>query len=194
MRQWAPAGCFFRLAEQDTSWGTKVVERLARDLKAAFPDMAGFSRTNLFYMRQVFLAWTGAGETVQQLVGLIPWGHHLVLVSKVDDSDTRAWYLEQAVAHGWSRAVLTVQIESRLHVRQGKALTNFDRAKRCYEKAGLTAEWEKTVNQLRTEHHRKTGFMSGFEDLVAGSGPSDRPSFLERAKTRWGGRQRRGDQ
>ena len=71
------------------------------------------------------------------------------------------------------------------------ALSNFERAKRCYEKAGLTAEWEKTVSQLRAEHYRKTGFMSGFEDLVAGSGPSDRPSFLERAKTRWGGRQRR---
>lgn len=71
------------------------------------------------------------------------------------------------------------------------ALSNFERAKRCYEKARLTAAWETTVNQLRAEHHRKTGFMSGFEDLVAGSGPSDRPSFLERAKTRWAGRQRR---
>ncbi|MBM4320374.1 MAG: DUF1016 domain-containing protein, partial [Deltaproteobacteria bacterium] len=71
------------LAEQDTSWGTKVVERLARDLKAAFPEMAGFSRTNLFYMRQVYLAWAGAGESVQRLVGLIPWGHHVVLVSRI---------------------------------------------------------------------------------------------------------------
>lgn len=71
------------------------------------------------------------------------------------------------------------------------ALSNFERAKRCYEKAGLTAEWEKTVSQLRAEHYRKTGFMSGLEDLVAGSGPSDRPSFLGRAKTRWGGRHRR---
>lgn len=50
-----------------------------------------------------------------------------MLVSKVDEANTRAWYLEQAVAHGWSRAVLTVQIESGLHLRQGKALTNFDR-------------------------------------------------------------------
>jgi len=66
------------------------------------------------------------------------------------------------------------------------ALSNFERAMRCYEKAGLTAEWKKTVSRVRAEHHRKTGFMSGFEDLVAGSGPSDRPSFLERAKARWG--------
>jgi hypothetical protein len=66
------------------------------------------------------------------------------------------------------------------------ALSNFERAMRSYEKAGLTAEWKKTVSRVRAEHHRKTGFMSGFEDLVAGSGPSDRPSFLERAKARWG--------
>jgi len=68
------------------------------------------------------------------------------------------------------------------------ALSNFERARRCYERAGLTAEWEKTVSRVRAEHHRKTGFMSGFEGLIAGSGPSDRPSFLERARARWGKR------
>jgi tetratricopeptide (TPR) repeat protein len=68
------------------------------------------------------------------------------------------------------------------------ALSNLERAMRCYEKAGLTAEWKKTVDRVRAEHHRKTGFMSGFEGLVAGSGPSDRPSFLERARARWGKR------
>jgi len=114
-----------RLATQDRSWGNKVVERLARDLKAEFPEMAGFSRTNLFYMRQVYSAWAEADDSVQQLVGLIPWGHHLALVSKVDDPDVRAWYLAKAVEHGWSRSVLTLQIESRLYERQGKALTNF---------------------------------------------------------------------
>ncbi len=69
------------------------------------------------------------------------------------------------------------------------ALSNFECAKRCYERAGLADEWEKTVSRVRAEHHRKTGFMSGFENLVAGRGPSDEPSFLERAKTRWGGQQ-----
>ena len=71
------------------------------------------------------------------------------------------------------------------------ALSNFESAKRCFERAGLAAEWVKTVSQVRAEHHRKTGFMSGFESLVAGAGPSDEPSFLERAKARWSGRQRR---
>ncbi len=71
------------------------------------------------------------------------------------------------------------------------ALSNFESAKRCFERAGLVTEWEKTVHQVRADHHRKTGFLSGFERLVAGAGPRDEPSFLERAKVRWAARQPR---
>jgi uncharacterized Zn finger protein len=56
------------------------------------------------------------------------------------------------------------------------ALSNFESAKRCFERAGLGAEWKKTVSQVRADHHRKSGFMSGFQRLVAGAGPSDRPA------------------
>jgi hypothetical protein len=66
------------------------------------------------------------------------------------------------------------------------ALTNFERARRCYERAGLGAEWADTVRHIRAAHHRKTGFMPGFEALAAGRGQEGEPSFLERAKTRWG--------
>ncbi|MDA8289443.1 MAG: hypothetical protein M0014_13545 [Actinomycetota bacterium] len=68
----------------------------------------------------------------------------------------------------------------------GAALGNFERAKRCYEKAGLGAGWESVVREVREAHHRKTGFMPGFEDVVKGAGPSEEPPFLERAKARWG--------
>jgi hypothetical protein len=71
-----------------------------------------------------------------------------------------------------------------------EALASFAAAKRCYERAGLAAEWKKTVTALRAEHGRKRGFMSGFENLVAGSVPLARPSFLERARERWRHRQR----
>jgi hypothetical protein len=67
------------------------------------------------------------------------------------------------------------------------ALSNFERARRCYEKAGLVADWQRVVNKVRAEHHRKTGFMSGFEEIVAAR--ARRPSFLERAKARWDSRQ-----
>jgi len=106
-------------------WGDMVVERLAADLRKAFPPMKGFSRRNLFYMRQVHDAWAGADEAVLDSVHNIPWGHHLVLLTKVTDREARLFYVRQTVAQGWSRAVLTVQIEARLHERKGKALTNF---------------------------------------------------------------------
>jgi hypothetical protein len=65
------------------------------------------------------------------------------------------------------------------------ALSNLQRAKRCFERAGLTAPWEATVAQVRADHRRKSGFMLGFEHVVAGGVPREEPSFLERAKARW---------
>ena len=65
------------------------------------------------------------------------------------------------------------------------ALSNFERAKRCFERAGLEEEWSKTVRQVRADHYRKSSFMPGFERLVGGKGPSDEPSFLDHAKARW---------
>jgi uncharacterized Zn finger protein len=71
------------------------------------------------------------------------------------------------------------------------ALRNFEGAKRSFERAGLQEEWQKTVNQVRSDHHRKIGFMDGFERLVEGMGPSDEPSFMEQAKARFHKRHRR---
>ena len=65
------------------------------------------------------------------------------------------------------------------------ALANFEDARRCYERAGLGAKWEALVQAVRNEHHRKTGFMPGFEAVVTGAGLRTRPTFLERAKARW---------
>ena len=73
------------------------------------------------------------------------------------------------------------------------ALSNFERARRCYVRAGLAAEWANTVCQIRVSHRRKAGFMSGFEALAARHGRASQPSFLERSKTRWGVRDGRDD-
>ena len=62
-------------------WGAKVIERLAQDLRNAFPDIKGFSRANLMYMRAFAEAWPDAA-IVQQAVGQLPWGHNLVLLTK----------------------------------------------------------------------------------------------------------------
>lgn len=65
------------------------------------------------------------------------------------------------------------------------ALSNFERARRCFERAGLVDQWQRIVQTVRRDHHRKAGFIAGFEEIVAGSGPSRRLSFLQRAKARW---------
>ena len=57
----------------------------------------------------------------------VPWFHNVILIEKLKDRATRLWYARQATLHGWSRNILALQIESGLHKRQGKAITNFSR-------------------------------------------------------------------
>lgn len=102
-----------------------MIDRLAQDLRAAFPDMKGFSPRNLKYMRAFAEAWPDA-EFVQQAVALLPWGHNLVLLDKLPGPETRRWYAAKAIKHNWSRNILTMQIETRLLERSGKSVTNFE--------------------------------------------------------------------
>ncbi len=111
-----------RQAEQ--GWGAKVIERLAHDLRVAFPEMKGFSRANLMYMRAFAQAWPDA-EIVQQAVGQLPWGHNLVLLTRLKQPEQRLAYAQAAIEYGWSRNVLNIHIETRLLERTGKAVTNF---------------------------------------------------------------------
>jgi len=111
--------------EKSSRWGDKVLGKLSTDLYREFPDMKGFSRTNLKYMRMFAQAYPEFG---QQPVDQLPWGHNTVLITKVKDPTMRQWYIRACIEHGWSRAVLVHQIESNLYERQGKAVTNFDQA------------------------------------------------------------------
>lgn len=112
-----------RQAEQ--GWGAKVIDRLAQDLRAAFPEMKGFSRSNLMSMRAFAEAWPDQ-QIVQQLVGQLPWGHNLLLLGKIKDPDLRLRYAQQTQEHGWSRNILAMHIEARSVEREGKAVTNFE--------------------------------------------------------------------
>ncbi|WP_374413906.1 YhcG family protein [Hydrogenophaga sp.] len=113
------------LARQtEQGWGAKVIERLAHDLRAAFPDMKGFSPRNLKYMRAFAEAWPEP-EFVQQAVAQIPWGHNLVLLDRLNTEQERRWYVAKTIEHNWSRNVLNIQIETRLLERSGQAVTNF---------------------------------------------------------------------
>jgi predicted nuclease of restriction endonuclease-like (RecB) superfamily len=113
--------------QERESWGSKVIDRLAVDLKRAFPEMKGFSPRNLKYMRRFAEVWTDP-EFVQQVAALLPWFHNCVLLDKLAGLNERIWYARATLQYGWSRAVLVHQIESGLHRRQGRALTKFDRS------------------------------------------------------------------
>lgn len=110
--------------QQVNGWGSKVIERLAEDLRSEFPGMQGLSSRNLKYMRAFAEAWPEQ-SIVQQLVAQLPWGHNVRLLDYVKNPDERLWYVNQAIQSGWSRNVLAIQIESRLYRRRGKAVTNF---------------------------------------------------------------------
>jgi predicted nuclease of restriction endonuclease-like (RecB) superfamily len=137
--------------QKTKGYGKQVVERLAEDLQKEFPGTAGFSPQNVWHMRSFYLGWTKEPQKLQQPVGEstskilpqlvgelagsnlpqpvaeIPWGHNLVLLAKLKTPLIRLWYAHKVIERGWSRAVLTHHIETQLHKREGRAVTNFQR-------------------------------------------------------------------
>lgn len=111
--------------EQEQGWGTKVVERLAADLKREFPQMKGFSARNIRYMKSLAEAYPDEA-ILQRCVAKLPWRHNIALLEKLKANEERLWYAQQAIENGWSRDVLVLQIESQLHCRMGGATTNFE--------------------------------------------------------------------
>jgi predicted nuclease of restriction endonuclease-like (RecB) superfamily len=95
--------------QAEEGWGAKVIDRLSRDLRRAFPDMKGLSPRNLKYMRRFAEAWPDL-EVVQQAVARIPWGHNVRLLDKLDGPDLRLWYVRKTIEHGWSRNILMMQV------------------------------------------------------------------------------------
>jgi predicted nuclease of restriction endonuclease-like (RecB) superfamily len=110
--------------QERAGWGAKVIDRLSTDLRAATPDMQGLSPRNLKYMRAFAAAWPDR-EIVQRAVAQLPWRQKIALLERLDDEQTRLWYAEQTLRHGWSQPILCLQIDGRAHERHGKALTNF---------------------------------------------------------------------
>jgi len=112
--------------QRQSGWGSKVIDRLAADLRSAFPEMSGFSPRNLKYMRAFAEAWPDE-DFVQQVAAQLPWFHNCTILDKLKNLAERIWYAQQTIGNGWSRNILIHQIESNLFHRKGKAITNFDR-------------------------------------------------------------------
>ncbi len=137
--------------QKQSSWGDGLISAISKDLKREFPDMKGFSPTNLKYMRNWYLFY--ANENFSQLtrkvqtpvnrpqvvddlkendvspvisaIFRIPWGHNREIITKCKTVEEALFYANRTIENNWSRAVLVHQIESGLILREGKALSNF---------------------------------------------------------------------
>ena len=116
------------VARQSTmAWGQGFLTQLSADLMREFPEVNGFSERNLKYIRQWREFWQAVSigqQAVAQLTA-IPWGHNLAILSKCKQHDEATFYVQATLQKGWSRSVLTHQIESGLWQRKGRAITNF---------------------------------------------------------------------
>ena len=118
------------------------IEKLSKDIKSEFPDISGFSRSNLFNIRKFYNFYNGF--SVQQLVGLkndvsiqqvvgldelvaIPWGHHVLILEKTKNKEEALFYVNETIKNNWSRSILSIQLKQNLFERQGKAINNFDK-------------------------------------------------------------------
>jgi predicted nuclease of restriction endonuclease-like (RecB) superfamily len=111
-------------------WGSSIVEQLSNDLKSIFPNQQGFSRSNLFSMKKWFEFYSSSSieiEKVQQLVGQIPWGQNVLIITKVKNVDEALFYVSKTLENNWSRTVLAHQIDLDFFGRKGKAITNFQK-------------------------------------------------------------------
>ncbi len=112
-------------AQSKQGWGTKIIEQLSKYLRSEFPDMKGFSPQNLKYMRK-FAQEYKTDEIGQQAVDRIPWGHIVTLIYAISNKNERHFYVQGALQNGWSRNILSMQIETNLFKRQGNVVTNFN--------------------------------------------------------------------
>ena len=116
--------------QKNAKWGDSFLLRLSKDLMSEFPDMKGFSRRNLELIRQWYLFYNQiAKQAVSQLppaqITQIPWGHNIVIIAKCKNIKEAFYYVQNTMAHNWSRNMLVHQIESALYKREGKGITNF---------------------------------------------------------------------
>lgn len=98
-------------------WGAHFLEQFSHDMRQAFPEMQGFSVTNLKRMRLFAQAYPDF-EIRAQAVPQLPWGHIVRIMQMIKDGTQREWYAAQTIKNGWSRSVLEMQIESQLYDRQ----------------------------------------------------------------------------
>jgi len=113
---------------ENSKWGNKFIDNLARDIKLEFPNTTGYSVRNLKYMKKFAIMFSD-DEIVQAALAQLTWYHLQALMDKVSDNRTYLWYADKCIENGWSRDILVHQIEMKLYERQAIAekADNFER-------------------------------------------------------------------
>ena len=111
--------------QNEANWGDAILEQLAIDLKLSFPNIKGFSRRNLYAIRQWYLFYCNISEFVPQAVAQIPWGHNRLIISKIKETNEALFYSKATLENGWSREQLEIQIKNNYYQSKGKSTTNF---------------------------------------------------------------------
>jgi predicted nuclease of restriction endonuclease-like (RecB) superfamily len=111
--------------QEGASWGKSVVEQLAKDLKAEFTGISGFSTANLWRMRLLYETYA-TNEKLAPLVREIGWTHNLVILEKCKDDLEREFYIKMTRKFGWTKNVLIHQIENQTYEKTFLNQTNFN--------------------------------------------------------------------
>ena len=113
-----------KIISENVEYGNSFIKDVSINLKLEFPNIKGFSERNLRSMK-LFYEEYKEDEKWQQLVAKLPWGHNLLLIEKFKDKKNRELYANATIENGWSRNVLSLQIDSGFHNRIGNSVNNF---------------------------------------------------------------------
>lgn len=108
------------------NWGSGIIDNLASELKKEFNDIKGFSRRNLYAMRQLYVFYSSKYQFVPQTVAQLPWGHNRLILSKIKNVEEAEFYTIETIKNTWDRDTLEIKIKNDLYNSQGKLPNNFD--------------------------------------------------------------------
>ena len=120
--------------QEQSQWGDGLIKQLSSDLQQEFPEMKGFSTTNIKYIKRWYSFYnqdiTIGQQVVDQLretVSQIPWGHNLRIIIQCKSIEEAFFYIHKTIENGWSRSILELHIKQQDYQRTRHSVSNFSR-------------------------------------------------------------------